>query len=99
MGVAMQAVSEETAPMSNASPVGTDRFPEVSPLQRLRAFLRSPLQVAAFWAAVWLPLTYPLLMYGGLGSAELPLLGALVVCNACALVLGRGHRRERAGAT
>ena len=59
-----------------------------APLDQSAALLRW----GSFWAAIVLPLLHvPLLVVSGLTSASIPVLLALWVANAVALVLGRQH--------
>ena len=103
MGVWCHRVSEETAPMSIATP-----FDSESPAvyaQSLKTHLQEygraveafelPVETTAFWTAVALPLAYPALMFGGLDGQELFLLVATVAFHVAALGLGRGHGREK----
>lgn len=77
--------------MSIASPFGSDRATSNVDVQRLRTLAVRPIETAAFWAAVLIPLAYPALMLGGLDGQELPLLLGVLALNAAALVLGRDH--------
>lgn len=77
--------------MSIASPFGSDRATSTVDVQTLRTLAVRPVETAAFWAAVLIPLAYPALMYGGLDGQELPLLLVALVLNAAALVVGRDH--------
>lgn len=82
--------------MSIASPFDSNRTAQRFDAQTLRTIATRPVETAAFWLAVLLPVAYPALLVGGLGGSELGLLAALVVCNALALVLGRDHKRDGA---
>jgi len=92
MGVWAIGVSEENAPMSIATPFDTD--PDAIDAQTLRTIAFRPIETAAFWTAVALPLAYPALMFGGLDGQELFLLVATVALHVAALGLGRGHGRD-----
>ena len=60
----------------------------------LRTALRN-VQVASFWAAIVLPVTYLPLLAGGLTGGEALLFVALVAVNAGALVLGHDYDPAR----
>lgn len=62
----------------------------------LRRLALHPVEAAAFWAAVLLPIAYPALLYGGLDGRELLLLAAVLALHAATLALGRGYERDRA---
>lgn len=81
--------------MSIASPFDSDRSPSPIDVQTLRTLAARPVEATAFWAAVALPLAYPVLLYGGLDGQGLVLLLAVLATNAAALVLGRDYNRER----
>lgn len=81
--------------MSIATPFGSDRSATGSIAQTLHTVARRPVEAAAFWTAVLLPLAYPWLMFGGLDGRELFLLLGALALNAATLVLGRGHKRDR----
>ncbi len=55
-----------------------------------------PVEAAAFWAAILLPIAYPALLYGGLDGRGLLLLAAVLDLHAATLALGRGYERDRA---
>lgn len=75
--------------MSTASPLPDDRLaPTASALRRLVA---TPIEAAAFWTAVAVPLAYPVLLAGGLRGSELSLFGLALAINVVALVLGRDY--------
>ena len=93
MGVWCHRVSEETAPMSIATPFDSET-PSVD-AQSLKTLAFRPVETTAFWTAVALPLAYPALMFGGLDGQELFLLVATVAFHVAALGLGRGHGREK----
>ena len=93
MGVWCHRVSEETAPMSIATPFDSES-PAVD-AQSLKTLAFRPVETTAFWTAVALPLAYPALMFGGLDGQELFLLVATVAFHVAALGLGRGHGREK----
>lgn len=80
--------------MSIASPFGSDRATSIVDVQTLRTFAARPIEAAAFWAAVLIPLTYPALMYGGLDGQELFLLLGALAINAAALFVGRDYHRD-----
>lgn len=82
--------------MSIASPFGSKRAPSTVDVQRLRTLAARPVETAAFWAAVSIPLAYPALMYGGLDGRELALLLVALAVNAAALVVGRDYNRDHA---
>lgn len=82
--------------MSIASPFGFDRSASIVDVQTLRTIALRPIETAAFWAAVLVPLVYPVLMYGGLEGQELSLLLGTLALNAAALFVGRDHNRDRA---
>lgn len=66
----------------------------VSVLNRVGARVRAPLETAAFWAAVVLPVVYlPLLATGLEGQTMVAFVGLLAL-NALSLVLGHSHRRD-----
>lgn len=80
--------------MSIASPLGSVRVPSAADAQTLRTLIVRPVEAAAFWAAILVPVAYPALLIGGLDGQQLTLLAALLVVNALALLLGRGHNRD-----
>ena len=82
--------------MSIASPFGSNAAASIVDAQRLRTLAVRPVQTTAFWSAVLIPLSYPLLLYGGLNGQELSFLLAALAVNAAALVLGRNHNRDHA---
>lgn len=92
MGVWCNGVSEETAPMSIATPFDDDAA--TLDAESIRTLAFRPIQATAFWAAVVLPLAYPALMIGGLDGQELFLLVATVALHVAALGLGRNHGRD-----
>ena len=92
----LYATNEEKATMSIASPFGPDRTPSTLDVQTLRTLATRPVETAAFWAAVLIPLAYPALMYGGIDGPELFLLLAVLAFNAAALVVGRDHNCDHA---
>jgi len=103
MGYSFQGVSEERAPMSIASPFGFDRSASTVDVQTLRTIALRPIETAAFWAAVLIPLVYPALMYGGLDGQELfVLLGAPSRstrrrCSSAATTIATRPERGRTG--
>jgi len=92
MGVWGDGVSEETAPMSIATPFDSETA--TLDAQSIRTLAFRPIQASAFWAAVVLPIAYPALMFGGLDGQELFLLVATLALHVAALRLGQGHRRD-----
>lgn len=92
MGVWCNGVGEETAPMSIATPFDSDAASLDA--QSIRTLAFRPVQTAAFWAAVVLPLAYPALMFDGLEGQELFLLVATLALHVATLRLGRGHGRD-----
>ena len=82
--------------MSIASPFDSTRAASIVDVQTLRTIAVRPIETAAFWAAILIPLAYPALMDGGLDGKELFLLLGALALNAAALVLGRDHNRDGA---
>lgn len=78
--------------MSIASPLDTETT--TPDAQTIRTLAFQPVETAAFWTAVALPIAYPALMFGGLTGQELTLLVATVALHVAALRLGRGHGRD-----
>jgi hypothetical protein len=85
-------VSEETAPMSIATPFDSET-PSID-AQSIRTLAFRPIEATAFWTAVALPIAYPALMFDGLAGQELFLLVATLALHVVALGLGRGHGRD-----
>lgn len=83
---------EEITPMSIASPFGIESPALDVDAQSLRTVAFRPVEMTAFWAAVALPLVYPLLMVGGIDGNEVVLLAVTVALHVTSLRLGRGHR-------
>jgi len=50
-------------------------------------------RAAAFWAAIAIPATYPVLLYMGLEGTTGLLFVGLLVANVLALALGHDHKR------
>jgi len=50
-------------------------------------------KAAAFWAAIAIPATYPMLLYMGLEGTPGLLFVALLFANALALAIGHDHKR------
>jgi len=92
MLVSAKGVSEETAPMSIATPFDSET-PSID-AQSIRTLAFRPIEATAFWTAVALPLAYPALLFGGLDGQGLFLLVATVALHVVALGLGRGHGRD-----
>lgn len=92
MLVSAIGVSEETAPMSIATPFDSET-PSVD-AQSIRTLAFRPIEATAFWTAVALPIAYPALLFGGLDGQGLVLLVATLALHVVALGLGRGHRRD-----
>jgi hypothetical protein len=63
-------------------------------LEPLRTLVR-PVQAAAFWAAVTLPLAYLPALALGIDTMSARIVATLLVANAVALVVGHGYNRER----
>ncbi|WP_276273700.1 hypothetical protein [Haloarcula litorea] len=80
--------------MSSASPFRspTDVVPSQS--TDLRTLAVRPVQFAGFWTAVFAPLAYPVLLFGGLAESQVLLLAGVFLANVLGLVLGRGYRAE-----
>lgn len=73
----------------------TERPESPSPLARARATLARGVAAVSFWLAVTLPAVYlPLLVAGAGASDRAVLLGALLLANAVALLVGHTHRRD-----
>lgn len=92
MRVWCDGVSEETASMSIATPFDSES--STLDAESIRSLAFRPVQTAAFWTAVALPLAYPALMFGGLDGQELFFLVATLALHVAALRLGRGHGRD-----
>ncbi|MFB6301639.1 MAG: hypothetical protein ABEH78_02075 [Haloferacaceae archaeon] len=60
----------------------------------LRRSVLAPLRFLAFWASILLPLAYLPLVHGGLTGSEPTVLGALLVANLGALLVGHGYRND-----
>ena len=60
-------------------------------LSSLSTGVATPLRAVGFYAAIALPLAYLPLLANGLGPADAPVVGVLLVANALALVVGHGH--------
>ncbi|MFB6075418.1 MAG: hypothetical protein ABEJ89_10430 [Haloarculaceae archaeon] len=77
--------------MSIAPRFDAENSPETLATVRRIAF--RPVETAAFWAAVALPLAYVALMVGGLDGHDLLLLVGVAAVHVLALGLGRDHAR------
>jgi hypothetical protein len=56
--------------------------------------VRATLRALAFWGAVALPVSYPVLLSGVAGPETVPLLGVVVAANVACLLAGHGHARN-----
>ena len=83
------------SPSTQESPL--ERIAESTIWRRGRPRLARGLEAAGFWLAVFLPVSYVALLWGGLTAAELTAFGGLLALNALALVVGHdyGDRSRR----
>lgn len=64
-------------------------------LRRAASRFRDPAERLGFWAAILIPLSYPLLLVSGPGGSRgAVLFAALVLANLAALLAGHGHNRD-----
>lgn len=60
---------------------------------RLAGLMTGTVKAAAFWAAVVIPMAYPVLLYGGLDGTTGVAFVCLLFANVVALALGHDHNR------
>jgi len=61
--------------------------------RQVAGLLTGTVKAAAFWAAVAIPATYPVLLYMGLDGGAGLLFVALLFANALALAVGHDYKR------
>ncbi|WP_418281444.1 hypothetical protein [Halorubrum sp. DTA98] len=61
--------------------------------RHLAGLMSGTVKAAAFWAAVAIPLAYPVLMYAGLDGVNGYLFVSLLFANALALAIGHDYNR------
>ena len=61
--------------------------------RQVAGLMTGTVKAAAFWAAVAIPATYPVLLYMGLDGGAGLLFVALLFANALALAVGHDHKR------
>jgi hypothetical protein len=61
--------------------------------RQVAGLMTGTVKAAAFWAAIAIPATYPVLLYMGLDGGAGVLFVALLFANALALAVGHDHKR------
>jgi len=61
--------------------------------RQVAGLMTGTVRAAAFWAAIAIPATYPVLLYMGLEGTTGLLFVGLLVANVLALALGHDHKR------
>jgi hypothetical protein len=61
--------------------------------QQVAGLMTGTVKAAAFWAAIAIPATYPMLLYMGLEGTPGLLFVGLLFANALALAIGHDHKR------
>jgi len=61
--------------------------------RQVAGLMTGTVKAAAFWAAIAIPATYPVLLYMGLDGGAGLLFVALLFANALALAVGHDHQR------
>jgi hypothetical protein len=61
--------------------------------RQVAGLMTGTVKAAAFWAAIAIPVTYPVLLYMGLDGGAGVLFVALLFANALALAVGHDHKR------
>ncbi len=61
--------------------------------QQVAGLMTGTMKAAAFWAAIAIPATYPVLLYMGLNGGTGLLFVALLFANLIALALGHDYKR------
>jgi hypothetical protein len=61
--------------------------------RQVAGLMTGTVKAAAFWAAIAIPATYPVLLYSGLDGGTGRLFVALLFANALALAVGHDHKR------
>jgi hypothetical protein len=61
--------------------------------RRVAGLMTGTVKATAFWAAIAIPATYPVLLYSGLDGGTGQLFVALLVANALALAIGHDYKR------
>jgi hypothetical protein len=61
--------------------------------RQVAGLMTGTVKAAAFWAAVAIPATYPVLLYMGLDGGAGVLFVALLFANALALAIGHDYKR------
>jgi hypothetical protein len=61
--------------------------------RQVAGLMSGTLKAAAFWAAIVIPATYPVLLYTGLEGGTGLLFVGLLFANALALALGHDYKR------
>jgi hypothetical protein len=77
--------------MSSASPFSSPTESVPDPSAALKTIAVRPLRFVAFWTAVFAPLAYPFLLYGGLDAQSFLLLTGVLAVNVLGLLLGRRY--------
>lgn len=61
--------------------------------RQVAGLMTGTMKAAAFWAAIAIPATYPVLLYMGLDGTTGLLFVALLIANALALALGHDYNQ------
>jgi hypothetical protein len=61
--------------------------------RQVAGLMTGTVKAAAFWAAIAIPVAYPVLLYMGLDGGAGVLFVALLFANALALAVGHDHKR------
>ena len=61
--------------------------------RQVAGLMTDTMKAAAFWAAIAIPATYPVLLYTGLDGGTGLLFVGLLFANALALAIGHDHKR------
>jgi len=61
--------------------------------RQVTGLMTGTMKAAAFWAAIAIPTTYPVLLYSGLDGGTGQLFVGLLFANALALALGHNYKR------
>ena len=61
--------------------------------RQVAGLMTGTLKAAAFWAAIAIPFTYPVLLYMGLDGGTGALFVGLLFANALSLALGHDYKR------
>ncbi|WP_049908992.1 hypothetical protein [Halorubrum saccharovorum] len=61
--------------------------------RQVTELMTGTMKAAAFWAAIAIPTTYPVLLYSGLDGGTGQLFVGLLFANALALALGHDYKR------